>query len=628
MIAFYDIEVYPNYICIGFLTESGKVIQFDSYGKNNKINTKKLLKTINKYQCVGFNSIKYDDPVTTFISQGEDISYVHELSKQIVEEDLKHWDVYRQIGEDVVNSIDLIEVAPQSASLKLYGSRINTKKLQDLPYPPHTHLSKEQAENVKKYNVNDLEITRDLYNTLKPQLELRKKMSEQYGINLMSKSDAQIAEAIIRHELNKKGIKAKRGRGDTVHYKAPKAVKFMGKDLNDLVKRIEESPIELGKNGSPMLPKWLKDHKIEIGEARYNIGLGGLHSTEKSTAVIPTKGYTLGNVDVASFYPSLIVDLNLYPESLTKEFIRIYSKIKDTRLKAKAKGDKVTSDSLKIVLNGSYGKFGSPYSFLYSPHLMLTTTFTGQLYLLMLIEKLESTGKFKVVSSNTDGIEILYKKKHQGKLEKIVSKWEKRTHMVMEYGQYNALYSRDVNNYVAVYDGYAKAKGAYGDPYDPSNVLKKNIEYPIVFEAIREFLVKGTPFEVTLRNCSDIAMFCCARSVTGGAIYGNETLPNTEEYEEYIKRTPFKQNKALEKRNAKYQAQFVLDSDKSLYLGKVVRWYYSTDGSAIFYKKSGNKVPKTDGARPMMDLTESIPSDLDYNKYNELCTKHLQELGY
>ncbi len=64
------------------------------------------------------------------------------------------------------------------------------------------------------------------------------------------------------------------------------------------------------------------------------------------------------------------------------------------------------------------------------------------------------------------------------------------------------------------------------------------------------------------------------------------------------------------------------------YLGKAVRFYYSTDGDVITYKKNGNKVPKSDGAKPLMDLTDSLPDDLNHEWYIQEAEKQLQELGY
>src|SRR3546814_14028970 len=55
-------------------------------------------------------------------------------------------------------------------------------------------------------------------------------------------------------------------------------------------------------------------------------------------------------------------------------------------------GNKPVADSLKIVINGSFGKFGSKYSILYAPNFLTQTTLTGQLSILLLIEMLEMAG--------------------------------------------------------------------------------------------------------------------------------------------------------------------------------------------------------------------------------------------
>jgi DNA polymerase elongation subunit (family B) len=735
----YDIEVYPNYMCLGFLFQSGKVKQYEAFGDEvslKKKHRKKINKIIKENTLVGFNNRAYDDPVTTLILEGATTDVIYQASKFVVEDRVKRWEVYQQLNvEEIIKSIDLIEVAKGKASLKLYGARVHSKKIQDLPYDPHQTLNKEEAQEVKEYNVNDLMLTRDVYEKLLPKLNLREDIGRQYGINVMSKSDAQIAEAIFKEELSKVGVKAKRLASkkeltvDTtkkdlkrlqkriidesmqynkdgklivpsakeretikkrydidvnvrvdeetmfsefkddvkelcemignkefpaVRYIPPERIKFEREDLTEIVKKIGKELIVLDGGGSPILPKWLENEVISIGTSRYNVGLGGLHSMEKSMVVIPEKHQTLGNVDVASYYPSLILSLKLFPKQLTETFLEVYSKIKATRLEAKleskqlskrlkeleSEGNKdeieqvkielkranTTNESLKTTINGSFGKYGSHYSFLYAPDLLLQITITGQLYLLMLIEQLEKNG-FKVVSSNTDGVEILYDTVKQKELEKIVGDWEKLTEMEMEFGYYNGLYARDVNNYVAVYDGYTKAKGVYADPSLPENLMEKNSEYPIVFEAIRTFLLTGKPMKETIRECKDVTQFLTSTTVTGGAIFSDEQFPNTDEYENYLKNAT-KQNKALEKRNETYQKDLVLNSKNTKYLGKVVRWYYATNGNPIYRKQTGYKVGKSDGAFPMMELSENIPKNLDYEKYDELCDQYLADLGF
>jgi hypothetical protein len=239
----------------------------------------------------------------------------------------------------------------------------------------------------------------------------------------------------------------------------------------------------------------------------------------------------------------------------------------------------------------------------------------------MLIEMMEDAG-VEVVSANTDGIEYVIKKGTKKKVKKLVKKWEKRTGLEMEFGYYKALHARDVNNYVAIYDDHVKSKGFY-KTWD----IEKNPDFPIVIKAAVNYLQHGTPVEDTIDNEHDPIEFTTSRAVSGGALWSDKEYPNTDEYEEYIKRVPFKRNKALEKRNVEYQKQFILAEADDWYIGKTVRFYYAINGKPMYYKKSGNRVPKSEGCRPMMELPEKLPKDIDYEKYYKLAIEAIEITG-
>ena len=63
------------------------------------------------------------------------------------------------------------------------------------------------------------------------------------------------------------------------------------------------------------------------------------------------------------------------------------------------------------------------------------------------------------------------------------------------------------------------------------------------------------------------------------------------------------------------------------YLGRVVRWYHSSDGASIHYKINGNKVPKTDGSTPLMQLQGKLSFNLDKQWYEDECISILDSLG-
>lgn len=601
----FDVEVCPNRAMVGFKDiTTGEIKQFE-HNEGDSIR-----EYIKDRILIGFNSKNYDNLIVTAMMNGRSIKRIYEISMDLIDGEGMRWDY----DNEIENDIDIMEVAPGQASLKLYASRLQVKKLQDLPYSPHEKHSKKMWKNVCNYNKNDLNITELLYNHLIPQLEIRKDIGKRYGIDVMSRSDAQVAEDVFKATINY-DKKQRTQIPEYVTYKAPEYVEFKTKQLQQLKEKFESCKYYMNRKTGKFLPQeWLKE-KVVIDGMPYTIGYGGLHSNEKSVS------YTTGlkNADISSMYPSLIINSGKYPLKLGEEWLVNYTKFRDTRLEIKHT-DKELSAVLKIFLNGSYGKLNSHYSVLYAPHLLLDTTITGQLSLLMVIEALVEAG-IKVVSANTDGVEYLHDGTDRG--ERIIDELGKKMNLLWEHAEYKALYARDVNSYIAVYDGYTKSKGFYGEVE-----LDKNVEYPIVTEAIRKFLLDGTPMENTIRGCTDPSQFCSARTVAGGAVWSPEEYPNTDEYDKYINKVPFKRNKALEKRNDEYKKQFILAEADKWYIGKVVRFYYAKDGKPMFYKGSGNRVPKSDGCRPMMKLKKKIPKDIDYDKYIKLANTHLKELGY
>jgi hypothetical protein len=285
--------------------------------------------------------------------------------------------------------------------------------------------------------------------------------------------------------------------------------------------------------------------------------------------------------DVESYYPRLMLNMNMRPGGFGSHFNTVYGGILEDRLAAKRSKDSVKSNSLKIVLNGTFGKTSNRYSTLYSPEFMIRTTLTGQLTLLMLIEALECYG-IPVISANTDGIVIKCPRHELEVLNLIVQKWEKHTGLKTEETVYKALYSRDVNNYIAVKeDSGAKAKGVYG----PVS-LSKNPQTPICAEAVINYLTKGLPIDDTVRGCRDISKFLTLRTVTGGAIKDGQPL------------------------------------------GKAIRWYYAEgEAGAIHYATNGNTVPRSEGAKPLMDLPDRLPQDIDYEWYIRECEEILMAVG-
>jgi len=634
-----DCEVYPNYTLFAFKNiGSNKTVTIDIKGENetlDEMSYRKLNSIINTRTTFGFNSRNYDIPIILFALKKKSASEIHKLSSFIINNNSHGWQTMKRFGlvwdKNKIDHFDIQEPVPNiRASLKLYGGRMHSKRLQDLPIKPDSILTETEMEEMERYCINDLDTTIDLYKNIKNLIDLRIDMSKQYDQDLRSKSDAQIAEALIKSELSKTSsgrLKAPKVSEDsTFRVTIPDFIKFETEQLQNLLEIIRGCDFKVDDKGSVILPSALEENRIEIGRFTYEIGVGGLHSNEKSQSIIPEDDEILIDKDVASYYPAIIINNNLYPKHLGENFLDVYKSIMVTRLKAKKEKNKIVNESLKIVLNGTYGKLGDVYSVMYSPDLLVTVTLIGQLSLLMLIEKLESRG-ISIVSANTDGFVSLVKNKQRGLYSVICFDWELITGFDLEETIYTGLFSRDVNNYFAITDQGIKRKGAFS-----ANSLKKNPSGNICVDAVIEYTINKTPIEKTISECKDVTKFLFVRTVNGGATY------------------------------------------KGDYLGRVVRWIYSTEGETIYYKPkidldlketrnkliykynlekgdpilkipkkklknnydeykgclvfktSTPKVSKSEGSRPIMEI-EGFPEDIDYSRYIDESLKILTVLG-
>lgn len=595
-IAILDIELYPNYFLIGF-----KFLAVNKYlALELPFNERQLSWIMHNYTTVGFNSLKYDLLMLWASFARQDFGYLKSLSDAIIFQNLysKQAEIDFNFKVFPTNHVDLIEVCPLRGSLKLYGARLHAPRIQELPYPINTILTDEQKIHVKGYNANDLDVTELCFLNLTEQLQLRSNLSAQYKTNVMSKSDAQIAESVIGYEL--KAITGSWPKRPDIHstshkFKVPENLFFQTDYLKRTLQRISEISFQVGESGR-LERSEMNDIHVQIGNSIYRMGIGGLHSSEECRALV-TKDYIIKDIDVESYYPAIVINLGLFPTHLGEAFLKVYSGIRDRRVDAKRNKRIAESENLKVTINGTFGKTGSPYSFLYAPEMTIQITVGGQLYLLMLIEILELNG-IPVASANTDGIVVLCPHDKTELLKELIATFEQITKFKTEETIYEAIYSRDINAYLAVKKkkegGFDfKGKNDYYDPWRPQNAkdaywrFQKNPTHQICVEAIEKLISEGTSIETTIKACQDIKKFLVVRNVKGGAHKDGE------------------------------------------YLGKVIRWYIANDCTGtINYITSNNKVPESDGAKPCMDLPDIFPNDVNHSWYFEKTKVMLEDCGY
>jgi hypothetical protein len=663
----FDVESYWNYFLVTFRSyHTGHVVYLEM-GADGSINREKLKWIMHNFTLIGFNSDNYDIPILTLALAGKSCAQLKAATNKMIKEEWRPYEVLKshkvkQLKE--LDHIDLIEVAPLQASLKIYGGRLHVPKMQDLPFEPETILTSEQMAIIRWYNINDLTQTAFLYQSLLEQISLRESMSARYGIDLRSHSDAQVAEAVIGHELTKinhtRPQKPVIAPGTAYYYRVPHFIQYETQLMNSALDIVRRAKFVVEEHGGVGLPKEIAKLQLQIANNRYTMGIGGLHSTETKVALQSGPDMLIVDRDVTSYYPRIILNQQLYPSHLGPAFLRIYKMLVDQRVAAKEAGNKTEADSLKITVNGSFGKLGSKYSILYSPDLLIQVTITGQLALLMLIEMLELRG-IHVISANTDGVVIACPKSRQAELNYYIKEWERRTNFETEETQYLAYYGRDVNNYIAVKkkqdketkqwldkpDG-VKAKGAYANPWnDPKMGLFRLHKKPVTtvcIEAVEALLTKNIPIEDTIRSCKDIRKFISVRKVKGGAVkvHGYAPPPAHNSRQELIKLAGFipvaedqwntgdgELSVVTTEQAYTLATQYLSTPKNTEYLGVAIRWYYATNQTGeMIYASSGNKVPRSDGAKPLLTLPEQFPEDVDFDWYEKEAGSILQNIAY
>lgn len=186
---------------------------------------------------------------------------------------------------------------------------------------------------------------------------------------------------------------------------------------------------------------------------KYQFGFGGLHQ-----ALIGYRSKNLVNMDVASLYPSLLVEYGLMSRGAAKN-PESYKDVYHTRLTAKKEGKTLLNQGLKLILNGAIGAMLSAFNPLYDTWSNSSICVHGQLLLFILVKRLYDAG-FNIIQTNTDGIMI--ERQPNVDFMPIAEQWMKETRLVLEFDEIDTLAQNNVNNYYCKFtNGKVKSKGFY-----------------------------------------------------------------------------------------------------------------------------------------------------------------------
>lgn len=532
----YDIEVFPNvFHCTVKNTETSELHKFEISCRRNQldelveffhtVNTKYTfgdlyttdIKLDTNILFCGYNNLHYDNAIINYIIDCYNIMKykdyrdicrsIFNLSKVITtssEDDSSAWRKWKyMICFDSFDILTMLYSNKLRVGLKEIQVTMQYKNVQEFVADWQADLPENQIDSMIDYNINDVNSTEELLNRCKKDIDLRIAIEDEYGVRVLSKDGVNIGMKILTQKyLEKTG----QTWWDIKDLRSPMSVI----PLNSVI-------LPFIKYDSPILTRVLNDMKSQIVSPgrkgyenkfvfeglQYSVGVGGIHSVNKPEIIIPKEDEMLIDIDVASLYPSMLIEYEFYPKHLGPEFLEVYKQIKDERIEAKHNGNKVKNETLKLALNGLSGNLQNEHNFCYSPFAVMQIRINGQLLLLMLAEKLTQLG-CRIVQANTDGLFVLLKKDVYSKVNNVCREWEQLTRLTLEEERFKAMYQYAINDYFAITeDDKVKEKGMFITTVK----LGKGLTPKIIPKAVINFFKNGVSVEETIKGCQDIRDF-------------------------------------------------------------------------------------------------------------------------
>lgn len=432
---------------------------------------------------IGFNNKRYDDMIFKIALLGENPYYA---SQVIIEEDnvIKLYRLF-DIKKYEINSLDISQDAMRG-SLKEFEGYLGLDIAESsVPFDLDRALTEDEIKSSIEYCKRDVDATEYLTKFRIDAVKSKLDLIVEFGLDksYTNKTNSQLCAAIL-------GAK-KRSYDD----------EFSPFDTDRLPLQIDDT--EIIEFYSKENIDYARTLTKDIAGVKHILAYGGLHGAIEN---FHYEG-ELWLIDVASYYPSLMINWGYLSRGMPDSSKSKYETMYFDRLEMKAKGEKKKSVLYKIILNSVFGCMKSVYNGLYDPHNCNNVCISGQLFLIDLIEKLEPY--CKLIQSNTDGLVIIPYDKP--KIKEIVAEWEARTKMNMEYETANAIYQKDVNNYILVKDDDLKVRGGmvYQSSMGSKNhggTMIRNTN-SILADCVVNYFVNGITPETTISECNDLLKY-------------------------------------------------------------------------------------------------------------------------
>lgn len=529
----YDVETMQNVFCCTskHVRTGQRYIHEISQWQNHSTHFVAFLRALRemKARMIGFNNLGFDYLIIHYILQlfeTQGIVFPEQIYRKKEEifraQEFNKWAHQIWESDHFITQIDLYKIhhfdnPAKRTSLKALECNMHSPLVEDMPVAYDAILTPEQVPQLIGYNCHDVNETERFLGHTYPMIRFREELSASTGLNMLNYNDTKIGKKFLINELERRvpGLCFRRtseGKKPNETYRSSVPlgplilpfITFRDPELNRVLAYLRT--VDLVDTNKPPELKGLK--ATLRGNWEIYFGAGGGHASLSSAIVRADPQHEILDVDVKSFYPNIAIKNRMYPEHLTEIFCDIYNDLYQQRSKLPKKSGK--SAMLKLALNGVYGESNSAWPTPFKdPAYTMATTINGQLMLSMLAEWLLGHPGIQPIQLNTDGITVKVHHSARAWFDQVCKAWEWTTALELETANYQSMFIRDVNNYIAVgIDGkVSKRKGVYQhDTSDPNNIAvslgwSQDWSALVVPKAAEAALVRGVvPVEFIARH--------------------------------------------------------------------------------------------------------------------------------
>ena len=473
----YDVECLPNYFSLyaaDLNSDTEYYFEVSEYRRDNHA-LYQFLEWLMRadWYMIGYNNIGYDyNLIHAFMT--EPVSFgpteFYAVSQSIIRS-TDRFGVTVRPADRYIKQIDLFKIhhfdnQAKSTSLKALQVNMRSESVLESEIPFDVPISQADIDRVMiPYNRHDVTETKKFALISMPMIDFRLSMMDQIKGDVINFNDTKIGKQLLEQRLEDvcytyMGNRRERRQTPRAFIRLSECifpyVRFQRPEFQRIHQWLHAQTITETKGAFDNVTATLDGFT-------FHFGTGGIHGSLDRAKLTADSEWAIMDDDVASLYPSIAIVNKLAPEHLGQRFVDEYSRLKEERFKY-AKGTPQNS-ALKLALNGTYGDSNSEYSVFYDPKFTMSITINGQLLLCMLAERLMTVPTLSLIQINTDGVTYRVHRSMLWLVEQIRTDWQKLTMLDLEQVEYNRMWIRDVNNYVAEdVKGKRKLKGAYWTP--------------------------------------------------------------------------------------------------------------------------------------------------------------------